>query len=109
MKKKKDVFLIEASREYVPGKNQNTLSDDQLKKVMDTYEKRADVEKYAHSATIEEITENDFNLNIPKYVDTFEEEEEIDIDAVQLEIEALEKELSEVRVKMAEKLKEVIR
>lgn len=107
--KKKDVFFIEASREFVPGKNQNTLADEQLKKIMTTYEKRADIEKYAHSATIEEIAENDFNLNIPRYVDTFEEEEEIDIDAVQLEIETLEKELAEVRVKMAEKLKEIIR
>lgn len=107
--KNKDVFFIEASRKFVPGKKQNTLSDDQLKRIMDTYKKRADVEKYAHAATIEEITENDFNLNIPRYVDTFEEEEEIDIDAVQLEIEALEKELAEVRVKMAEKLKEIMR
>lgn len=107
--KKNDVFFIEASREFDPGKNQNTLSDDQLKMIMDTYEKRTEVEKYAHSATIGEITENDFNLNIPRYVDTFEEEDEIDIDAVQLEIEDLEKELAEVKVKMAEKLKEMIR
>ncbi|NLX18632.1 MAG: SAM-dependent DNA methyltransferase, partial [Desulfobulbus sp.] len=56
-----------------------------------------------------EIKENDFNLNIPRYVDTFEEEDEIDIDAVQVEIEELEKELDAVRVKMAEKLKEIQR
>ena len=52
------------------------------------------MDKYAHLATFEEIEENDFNLNIPRYVDTFEEEEEIDIDAVQLEIDRLEEELS---------------
>ena len=61
------------------------------------------------SATFEEIKENDFNLNIPRYVDTFEEEEEIDIDAVQLEIDQLESELVEVRAKMAKMLKEIER
>jgi len=60
-------------------------------------------------AGFDEIKENDFNLNIPRYVDTFEEEEEIDIDAVQREIDQLEKELVEVRAKMAEKLKEIER
>ncbi|MFZ4438863.1 MAG: N-6 DNA methylase, partial [Syntrophales bacterium] len=60
-------------------------------------------------ATFEEIKENDFNLNIPRYVDTFEEEEEIDIDAVQKEIDQLESELVEVRAKMAVMLKEIER
>jgi len=76
---------------------------------MATYKSGEEVEKYAHVARFEEIKENDFNLNIPRYVDTFEEEEEIDIDidAVQIEIDKLEKELIEVRVKMAEKLKQL--
>jgi type I restriction enzyme M protein len=76
---------------------------------MKTYISRDEVEKYAHIADFAEIKENDFNLNIPRYVDTFEEEEEIDIDAVQLEIDTLEKELAKVRVIMAEKLKEIQR
>ena len=76
---------------------------------METYTAREEVEKYAHVAEFAEIKENDFNLNIPRYVDTFEEEEEIDIDAVQVEIDDLEKELAAVRVKMAEKLKEIQR
>jgi len=76
---------------------------------MKTYTIRAEEEKYAHVAEFDEIRENDFNLNIPRYVDTFEEEEEIDIDAVQVEINDLEKELVAVRVKMAEKLKEIQR
>jgi len=104
-----DVLFIDASREYISGKNQNNLSDEQLKKIMTTYLARKPIEKYAHAATFEEIRENAFNLNIPRYVDTFEEEEEIDIDAVQKEIDVLEKELAEVRTKMAEKLKEIIR
>jgi len=105
----KNVLFVDASREFVSGKNQNTLSDEHLKKIMETYTARAEVEKYSHVATFDEIKENDFNLNIPRYVDTFEEEEEIDIDAVQLEIDKLEKELVEVRVKMAEKLKVIQR
>ncbi len=106
---RKDVLFVDASREFVSGKNQNTLSDEHIEKIMRTYKERKEVEKYAHVADFEEIKENDFNLNIPRYVDTFEEEEPIDIDEVQKEIDALEKELAEVRLKMAEKLKEIQR
>ena len=105
----KNVFFVDASREFVSGKNQNTLSETHIDKIMATYTARAEDEKYAHVAEFAEIKENDFNLNIPRYVDTFEEEEEIDIDAVQVEIDDLEKELVAVRVKMAEKLKEIQR
>ena len=105
----KNVFFVDASREFVSSKNQNTLSETHLAKIMETYTARAEEEKYAHMAEYAEIKENDFNLNIPRYVDTFEEEEEVDIGAVQVEIEALEKELAAVRMKMAEKLKEIQR
>ena len=103
----KNVLFIDASREFVSGKNQNTLSEEHINRIMETYTARAEEEKYAHIADVVEIKENDFNLNIPRYVDTFEEEEEIDIDAVQAEINDLEKELVEVRAKMAEKLGEL--
>jgi hypothetical protein len=77
-------------------------------KIVSTYRQFADVEKYAHRAPIAEIRdENDFNLNIPRYVDTFEEEEEIDIAAVQKEIGAIEGLLAETRAKMAGYLKEL--
>lgn len=105
----KDVLFVDASREFDSGKNQNSLSEEHIAKIMDTYANRAEVEKYAHVADLAEIEENDFNLNIPRYVDTFEEEEEIDIDAVQLEIDTLEKELAEVRAKMNEKLADIER
>lgn len=105
----KDVFFVDASREFVSAKNQNTLSDEHLSKIMQTVTARCEVGKYAHIADFDEIKENDFNLNIPRYVDTFEEEEEIDIDAVQLEIEQLEQELTVVRAKMDDKLKEIQR
>ncbi|MBA3013690.1 MAG: type I restriction-modification system subunit M [Proteobacteria bacterium] len=103
----KNVFFVDASREFVSNKNQNTLSEAHLAKIMETYAARAEEEKYAHVAEFAEIKENDFNLNIPRYVDTFEEEEEIDIDAVQVEIDDLEKELAEVRKQMAEKLQQI--
>ncbi|RWX46047.1 type I restriction system adenine methylase (hsdM) [Candidatus Electrothrix aarhusensis] len=104
-----NVFFVDASRDFVSSKNQNTLSEAHLARIMATYTARAKEEKYAHVAAFDEIKENDFNLNIPRYVDTFEEEAEIDIDAVQLEIDALEKELAEMRVMMAEKLLEIQR
>ncbi|MBU2622563.1 MAG: type I restriction-modification system subunit M [Proteobacteria bacterium] len=106
---RKDVIFVDASRDYLPGKNQNALSDEHIKKIVETVKARQSVEKYAHVATFEEIKENDFNLNISRYVDTFEEEEEIDIDAVQQEIDQLETELVEVRAKMAVMLKEIAR
>ncbi len=106
---KNDVIFIDASREFVSGKNQNMLSAEHIDKIMHTYKERKEVEKYAHLAPFTEIKENDFNLNIPRYVDTFEEEEEIDIDAVQVEIDDLEKELVEVRKQMAEKLQKIQR
>jgi len=103
----KNVFFVDASREFVSGKNQNTLSEAHIDKIMAICAARTEKEKYAHVAEFAEIKENDFNLNIPRYVDTFEEEEEIDIDVVQMEIDDLEKELVAVRVKMAEKLKNI--
>lgn len=105
----KNVFFVDASREFVSGKNQNTLSEAHLARIMETYTARTEEEKYAHVADLKEIRENDFNLNIPRYVDTFQEEEEIDIDAVQVEIDALEKELAAVRKQMAEKLQQIQR
>ena len=107
--KLKDVLFIDASREYESGKNQNKLLDKHIEKIVDTYKKRKSVDKYAHLAKPEEIEENDFNLNIPRYVDTFEEEEEIDIEAVQNEINQLEKELEKVRGEMNKLLKDVRR
>ncbi len=104
-----DTVFIDASSNFVSSKTKNTLSIEHLNRITDTYKARRDAEKYAHVASFEEIKENDFNLNIPRYVDTFEEEEEIDIDTVQLEIDALEKERVALRAKMSQKLKEIRR
>ena len=107
--KRKDVLFIDASKEYQPGKNQHSLRDEDIEKILATYRKRTSAEKYAHLASLEEVAENDFNLNIPRYVDTFEEEAEIDIDAVQQEITKLEKELVQVRGEMDKLLKGIKR
>jgi len=104
-RKCKDVLFIDASREYRAGKNQNTLLDEHLRKILRSCKARKEAYKYAHIADFAEIEENDFNLNIPRYVDTFEEEEEIDIDAVEKEIQRLEKELTKIRAQMRKYLK----
>lgn len=104
---RKDILFIDASREFQGGRNQNQLLDSHVEKIVETYLARQDVDKYAHVATLEEVKENDFNLNIPRYVDTFEEEEEIDIFATQKEIEGLDKQLAQVRSQMNQYLQEL--
>jgi type I restriction enzyme M protein len=103
----KDVLFIDASGEYAEGTNQNRLGEDHIKKVVATYRAFQTVPKYSYRATREEIAENDFNLNIPRYVDTFEAEKEVDLKAVQKEIETLEGQLAGVRKQMAGYLKEL--
>ena len=103
----RDVMFVDASRDFAPGKNQNSLTDANFEKIIATVEARQSVDKYAYVASFDELTENDFNLNIPRYVDTFEEEEDIDIASVQQDIDRLEGELAEVRVKMKAYLKEL--
>lgn len=82
----KDILFIDASKDFEKGKNQNKLSAENIDKIIETYRNREDVEKYAHVATLDEIKENDYNLNIPRYVDTFEEEEVIPLDEVAKEL-----------------------
>ena len=81
-----NILFIDASKEFQSGRDQNELTDENIQKIVTTYENRVDVERYAHVATIEEIIENGWNLNIPRYVDTSEEEKEIDIDEVKTEL-----------------------
>lgn len=106
-KKDKNVLFLDASREYQDGKNQNKLRQSDIDKIVATYQARETIDKYAYLATFDEIKDNDFNLNIPRYVDTFEEEEEIDISAIQNEIRQLEMELEIVKQEMADYLQEL--
>ena len=106
-KKKRNVMFIDASREFVDAKNRSYLGEEHIAKILKTYNKRKNVDKYAYVADFAEIEENEFNLNISRYVDTFEEEEEIDVREVQMEIDGLEKELAAVQKEMTEYLKEL--
>jgi len=105
--KRKDILFIDASKGFTPGKTQNFMDDSHIAKVLETYRERREIDKYSHRATLKEIAENEFNLNIPRYVDTFEPEEEIDVAALQEEINAIEAELADVRTKVADHLKEL--
>lgn len=103
----KDVLFIEASKEFKPGKAQNTLTDEHADKIVQTFLDRKEVEKFAHIATPVEIKENDYNLNITRYVDTFEEEEEVDIAATIKAIEDLNPQLEKLEAEMKHYLKEL--
>lgn len=107
LEERRNVFFIDGSRDFQPSKNQNQLLDEHVSKIIAAHHAREDVARYARSVPIEEIAENDFNLNIPRYVDTFEAPEEVDIAVVQKEIDALETELAELRIKMRAHLEEL--
>ncbi|MGX6979367.1 type I restriction-modification system subunit M [Vagococcus elongatus] len=107
IRKNKDVLFIDASSGFIKGKNQNKLSPDNIDKIIDTYQKREDVEKYAHVASLEEIKENDYNLNIPRYVDTFEEEEEILLSEVAKELTKVKADIEKSTDKLFEMLSDL--
>ena len=87
-----NVLFIDASKEFKPGKNQNTLEDEHIQKIVDAYVKREDVDKFAHVADMAEIEANGWNLNIPRFVDTFEEEKPVDLEAVRDDLKRIESE-----------------
>lgn len=90
------ILFIDASKEFEKVKNQNMLREEHINKIVETYRNRTVIEKYSHLATLQEVADNDYNLNIPRYVDTFEAEEEIDIKAVMQEIKSLEAKRAEL-------------
>ena len=102
-----NILFIDASKEFEKVKTQNKLRPEHIQKIIETYRTRAEIEKYSHCATLKEIEENDYNLNIPRYVDTFEEEEEIDIKAVMAEIKELEAKRTELDAQIEVYLKEL--
>lgn len=85
-----NILFIDASKEFKAGKNQNVLEQEHIDKIVEAYEKRVDIDKFAHVAEMSEIEENGYNLNIPRYVDTFEEEEPVDLKEVRNRIQKLE-------------------
>jgi type I restriction enzyme M protein len=106
-KKSKEVLFIDASKEYQDGKKQNKLREVDIEKIVSVYQNFEAVEKYSSVVSLQEIKDNDFNLNIPRYVDTFEEETPIDLAQVKTEIKSLENELVTVRKEMEEYLNEL--
>ena len=87
------VLFIDASNDFEKIKAQNYLADEHVAKIIDTFKNRESIEKYSHLASLDEIKENDYNLNIPRYVDTFEEEEPVNLDEVSRELKALDAEM----------------
>ncbi|MBE6967931.1 MAG: type I restriction-modification system subunit M [Ruminococcaceae bacterium] len=106
---RRDVLFIDASGEgnYEKGKNQNVLRNSDIARIVSTYEARETVDKYSYVASYDEIKDNDFNLNIPRYVDTFEEEELVDIDEVKQNIANIEEELAQVQAQMTKYLNDL--
>lgn len=102
-----DILFIDASKEFEKVKNQNKLTNENIAKIFDTYKNRKEIEKYSHRASIDEIKENDYNLNIPRYVDTFEEEEQINLDEVVKEIKKIDTEMVETDKKIEKYCKEL--
>ena len=88
-----NICFIDASKEFEKGKQQNYITEEHIDKIVNVYSERRDIDKYCHIASLEEIAENDYNLNIPRYVDTSEEEEEIKLDDIFTEINNIDSEL----------------
>jgi len=106
-RKKKDVLFIDASREFNKDKAQNKLGEDQIDRIVKTYKSNKTVEKYAYRCGSDEMIENEYNLNIPRYVDTFEEESLVDLSSVKKEINRLESKLIQIKDTISEHLKEL--
>lgn len=106
---RRDVLFIDASGEgnYEEGKNQNKLREQDIARIVDAYERRENIDNYAYVASYEEIQENDYNLSIPRYVDTYVEEEPVDLDAVKRSIAKIKAELHEVEAQMERYLREL--
>ena len=102
-----NILFIDASKEFTAGKNQNVLEQKHIDKIVKAYETRGEIDKFAHVAKMSEIIENDYNLNIPRYINTFEEEEPVDLDAVKTEIKTLDIEVKDSMTKAEKLLKEL--
>lgn len=102
-----NVLFIDASHEFQSGKNQNQLTDKNIRDIVKAYRNGGNINKYAHIASLQEIRDNGYNLNIPRYIDTSEEEVEIDMMAVRAERQQLQAQMAELEVEMTKYLKEL--
>lgn len=103
----RDVLFIDASKKFDKGKKQNAMTDEHIEAVMELYSKRETVEKESYLANFEDIEKNDFNLNIPRYVDNFEKEEEVDINALLTQMDQTDKELEQAQGEFLSLLKDL--
>ena len=103
------MLFVDASGDdyFEKRKNQNFLRESDIERIVSTFRERRETEKFSHRASMEEIKENDFNLNIPRYVDTFEEEKPVDLDAVVGELRQIDKDMVEIDAKIAGFCKEL--
>ncbi len=102
-----NIMFIDASREFEKVKTQNKLTEENINKIVDAYQHKKEIDKYSRLVNIKEIKENDFNLNMPRYIDTFEEEEPIDIDEVLKELKDIKQQIKEKEEKLKELFKEI--
>ena len=103
----RDVLFIDASKKFDKGKKQNEMTDEHINEVLELYNKRETVDKESFLASFEDIEKNDFNLNIPRYVDNFEEEEPVDLNALLLDMKKTDDELEQVQGEFVSLLKEL--
>jgi len=102
-----NILFIDASQDFEKGRNKNRLRDEDVEKIVETYTLRKTIDRYSRVVSLDEIRENDFNLNIPRYVDTFEEEEPIDLEAVQVRLKEIDDEIAEIDAELEKYLKEL--
>ena len=102
-----NVLFIDASQSFEKGKNQNHLTTEDVEKIVETYKNRETLAKYSYAASLQEIEENDYNLNIPRYVDTFEEEEPVDLEQVQQDLNEIDSNIQDIEQEINGYLKEL--
>ncbi len=102
-----DIFFIDASNSFEKVKTQNVLRDTDVDCIIATYAARQNVDKYAYKATLDEVKSNDYNLNIPRYVDTFEEEEHIHLDTIVASIQHEQAAIKAIDIQISEFCKEL--
>src|SRR5699024_6111311 len=90
------VLFVDASQSFEKGRNQNHLADEDVEKIVETYRNGETIDEYSYGASLQEIEENDYNLNIPRYVDTFEEEEPVDLEQVQQDLNEIHSNIQDI-------------
>lgn len=102
------IMFIEASKEFIKAKNKNRMSDENIEKITNAFNNKKEIDKFSRLVSLKEIEENDFNLNITRYIDTFEDEEEIDINEVNRQIKEIDKELEETEKEIQKMISELV-